>query len=253
MEADGEYNRWDQIQLAARAVVRRQQIDVEIDTKISLLRKTIKKKFIWRESAKTIYCKTKRRVKDKDIKNEYDLMKAIRKEVADREWNSWKEEIEALYKDMSYILEWDKVKLMRDIREEGSCRENRFQDIRAIYKEISVISRSRLDIKHFKKIVQAVKEGYFGNKYGRVKQASQAYSNEYTIHEHSMGPNRHEGKRKRRMSFGIVSDLLLSRNWIKIDTYNGTDTRSSHRKLIEKYKSIKDRNKVSRKIESKSH
>ena len=61
-----------------------------------------------------------------------------------------------------------------------------------------------------------------------------------------MDPNRHKGKRKRSMSFGIISDLLLSRKWIKIESYNGTHTRSSHRKLIEKYKSMKDRNKVSR-------
>ena len=121
---------------------------------------------------------------------------------------------------------------MRDIRGEGRRRKNRFQVIRGIYKEILVISRSRLNIRHFKAIVQAVKEGYFG---------SQAYSNVYKIQEHSMDPNQHEGKRKRSISFGTISNLLLSRKWIKIEKYSGTDTRSSHRKLIEKYKSIKDR------------
>ena len=50
-------------------------------------------------------------------------MKAIMKEVEDWEWNSGEKEIEALYKDRLYTLEWYKVKLMRDIREEGSRRE----------------------------------------------------------------------------------------------------------------------------------
>ena len=129
MAADGEYNRWDKIQLAARAVVsRRQQIDVEIDTLYLLTRMLLHKKFIWRESTRKIYRKTKRRVEVKDIRNEYYLMEAIRKEVADREWNSWKEEIEVLHKEQLYILKWDNVKLIRDIREEGSRRENRVQD-----------------------------------------------------------------------------------------------------------------------------
>ena len=87
----------------------------------------------------------------------------------------------------------------RDIRD-------KFQYIRVIHKEILFISRSRLSTKHFKEIVQAVKEGYFGNEPGKVKQASQAYSKEHTVYEHSMDSISHGGKIKRSMSFGIVSD-----------------------------------------------
>ena len=124
---------------------------------------------------------------------------------------------------------------------------DKFQDIRVIHKEIPVIPRSRLSTKHFKEIVQAVKEGYFGNKSGKVKQAGQADSNEYTVYEHSMDSISHGGKIKRSMSFRTVSDQLLSMNWIEINTYNGTNTRNLHRKLIERYKQImKDRNKVAR-------
>ena len=88
------------------------------------MREMLRRKFIWIESVETIHRKTKRRVKLKDIENVYDLMEAIREEVADREGNRLEKEIEALLKDMSYFSVWDNAKLMRDIREEGSRREN---------------------------------------------------------------------------------------------------------------------------------
>ena len=81
-------------------------------------------------------------------------MKAIRKEVAYREWNSGKKEIEALYKDRLYTLEWDKVKLMRDIREEGSHREENRR-----YQELLIEERTRLN-KKFELVILALDEKY---------------------------------------------------------------------------------------------
>ena len=161
-------------------------------------------------------------------------MEAIREDVRDCERSRLLEERKSLYRILrkSETLERYKVKLMRDIREEGRHRENRVQDFWGIYKEILVISRSCLNIRHFKALVQAVKEGYFG---------SQEYSKGYKFQEQSMEPNHHEGKRKSSILLGSISDLILSRKRTKTDKSNGKDTRSSHRKLIEKYKSIKDR------------
>ena len=121
---------------------------------------------------------------------------------------------------------------MRDIREEGRLREYRVQGFRGLYMEILAISRSCLNIRNFWALVKAVKESYFG---------SQVYSKAYKFQEHSMDPNHHEGKRKSSILLGSISDLILSKKRTKTKKSNGKDTRSSHRKLIEKYKSIKDR------------
>ena len=68
MAADGEYNHGDVIQSMEMAVVSRgQYIDVEFEKNIALMRKTLRRKFIWIESVETIHRKTKRRVEVKDI------------------------------------------------------------------------------------------------------------------------------------------------------------------------------------------
>ena len=98
--------------------------------------------------------------------------------------------------------------------------------------EISAISRSCLNIRHSRAIVKAVNESYFGR---------QVYNKAYKFKEHSMDPKHHEGKRKSSIFLGSISDLILSRKCIKTEKPNGKDNRSSHRKIIEKYKGIKDR------------
>ena len=99
MAAHGKYNQWDVIQLAARAVLSHgQHITVEIDTKIALVREMTNYKFILKESVETIHPKTKIRVEDKDIKNVYDIMKAIREEVVNQERKRLLEETESLYR-----------------------------------------------------------------------------------------------------------------------------------------------------------
>ena len=128
----------------------------------------------------------------------------------------------------------DWIREMEDMKLQFRDIQAKFQDILVVHKDISVISRYRLNTKKIKKILQAVKEGYFVKKSGKLKQSTQEFINEYTVYEHSMDLNRHGGKRKRSMSLGIVSDKLLSRNWIEINTYKGKDTRRSHRKIIEK-------------------
>ena len=83
MVADGGYNQWGAIQLAAkRVVIRGQNITVEFDKKIALMRETINYKFIWKESVETIHRNMKRKVKEEDIQNLYDLMEPNREEVA---------------------------------------------------------------------------------------------------------------------------------------------------------------------------
>ena len=98
--------------------------------------------------------------------------------------------------------------------------------------EILTISRSCLSIGHFRAIIKAVNESYFGR---------QVYSKAYRFKEHSMDPNHHEEKRKSCILLGSVLDLILSRKRIKTKKPDGKDNRSSQRKLIEKYKGIKDR------------
>ena len=56
----------------------------------------------------------------------------------------------------------DWIRVMEDMKLHFRDIWDKFQDIRVIHKEILVISRSHLNTKDFKKIVQAVKEGYFG-------------------------------------------------------------------------------------------
>ena len=88
MVADGGYNQWDAIQLAAkRVVIRGQNITVEIDKKVALMRETINYKFIWKESVETIHHKMKIKVKEEDIQNLYDLTESNREEVAHKERN----------------------------------------------------------------------------------------------------------------------------------------------------------------------
>ena len=81
-----------------------------------------------------------------------------------------------------------KGKLMEDIRVEGRRRaEIEVEGFRGIYMEILTISRSCLNIGHFRAIVKAVNESYFGR---------QVYSKAYKFKEHSMDPNHHEKKGK---------------------------------------------------------
>ena len=143
-------------------------------------------------------------------------------------------ETASLYETLweTWTLERYKGKLMRDIREEGRLREYQVQGFQGIYMEISAISRSCLNIRHFWALVKAVKESYFG---------SQVYSKAYKFQEHSMDPNHHKGKRKSSILLESILDLLLSRKRTKTEKYNGKDIKSSHWKLIEKYKKIKDR------------
>ena len=159
---------------------------------------------------------------------------ASRLNVSDREMDQLREDKETVYSILSesVTLEKYKGKLMRDIREEGRLREYRVQGFRGIYMEILAISGSCLNIRHFWALVKAVKESYFG---------SQVYSKAYKFKEHSMDLNHHEGKRKSRILLGSISYLILSRKRTKTEKPNGKDNRSSHRKLIEKYKGIKDR------------
>ena len=83
MAADGEYNHLDVIKSMERAVVSHgKYIEVESEKNIALMRETLRRKYIWIELVETIHCKTKRRVKEEDIENVYDLLKAIREEVA---------------------------------------------------------------------------------------------------------------------------------------------------------------------------
>ena len=136
----------------------------------------------------------------------------------------------------SIDLEKYKGKVMIDIMKEGRLREYRVQGFQGLYREISDISRSCTNTRHFWELVKAVKESYFGSVnegYFGIK------GDKYK--EHSMGPNHHEGKRKSYILSGSIQDLRVSKERVKTEKPDGKDDRSSHRKLIEKYKGIKDR------------
>ena len=157
-------------------------------------------------------------------------------EVNDREMDQLREDKESVYSIWrdSITLEEYKGKVMRDIMEEGRLCEYRVQGFQGLYREISAISRSCMNTRHFWELVKAVKESYFEN-------INEGYFEGDKYKEHSMGPNHHEGKRKSYILSGSIKDLSVSKKRVKTDKPVGKDDRNSHRKLIEKYKGIKDR------------
>jgi hypothetical protein len=91
-----------------------------------------------------------------------------------------------------------------------------------------------MNTRHFWELVKAVKESYFGS----VNEGYFGIKGD-KYQEHSMGPNHHEGKRKSDILSGSIPDLIVSKKRSKTEKPDGKDNRSSHRKLIEKYKGIK--------------
>ena len=110
---------------------------------------------------------------------------------------------------------------MIDIMKEGRLREYRVQGFQGLYREISDISRSCMNTRHFWELVKAVKESYFESViegYCGIK------GDKYK--EHSMGPNHHEGKRKSYILSGSIQDLRVSKKRVKTEKPDGKDDRS---------------------------
>ena len=85
--------------------------------------------------------------------------------IINRELNRLIEDRKSVFSILCELktLEKYKGKLMEDIRVEGRRRaEIEVEGFRGIYMEISTISRSCLNIGHFRAIVKAINESYFG-------------------------------------------------------------------------------------------